>query len=67
MKIEPGTVFLVKGVSYTAVRKSFTPQIWLIRQTYNPVANLIFKDEEWIKSHASNRRKVSKHDEDEGN
>ena len=59
MKIEPGFEFVIKGVSHTVVEKSPIPGRWTIRQTYNPVARLIFKDEKWIREHASNTKKSS--------
>lgn len=55
MKIEPGAEFLVEGVSFTIVKKSIA-NMWLICETNNPIAQMIIRDEDWIKHYADKKR-----------
>jgi len=57
MKIKPGYKFLVEGVNYTVLKRAPISGLWVIFQTYNPVAKSLFKDEKWIKDHANIRKK----------
>ena len=66
MKVEPGAEFLVNGIKYTIVEKSNIGGLWMICQTFNPVANLKLVTEEWIKYHAHHHKRSPKQDETQG-